>query len=98
MTALFKKDDKVEGRFSRTLPESKFMFQGSLHIYNGKVCFYSVKKDDLSAVIVENKNIHDTLLALFKAAWELAAEIGWFGFNLPIVQYVWCMYVAPVGN
>ena len=53
----------------RFLPKDKFPFTGSVNIYGNKVTLTSHKKT-ITGVIIENKEIADTLRTLFNFAWE----------------------------
>lgn len=51
------------------IPKDKFPFSGSVNIYGNKVSLTSRKKT-ITGVIIENKEIAETLRALFSLAWE----------------------------
>jgi len=53
----------------RYLPKKKFPFTGSVTIYGNKVSLVSQRKT-VTGVIVENKEIAQTLRVLFNLAWE----------------------------
>ncbi len=55
-------------RERRVLPKEKFPFLGSLTIYGNKVALISQKKT-VTGVIVENKEIAETLRTMFDLAW-----------------------------
>jgi len=53
----------------RFLPKEKFPFSGGLNIYGNKISLTSYKKT-ITGVIIENKEIADTLRTLFNLAWK----------------------------
>lgn len=63
---LKEKDGTDERHF---LPKEKFPFSGSVNIYGNKISLTSYKKT-ITGVIVENKEIADTLRTLFNLAWK----------------------------
>jgi len=63
------KENLIERRF---LPKEKFPFSGSVNIYGNKISLISQKKT-VTGVIIENKEIANTLRAMFNLAWDAAA-------------------------
>lgn len=61
-----KQEKDAEFRF---LPKDKFPFTGSVNIYGNKVTLTSHKKT-ITGVIIENREIADTLRAFFDLAWK----------------------------
>jgi len=60
----------------RFLSKEKFPFVGSMNIYGNKVALTSHKKTT-TGVIIENKEIAETMRAIFNLAWEsLDKKIG----------------------
>ncbi len=57
----------------RFLPKEKFPFAGSVTIYGNKVSLISQKRT-ISGVIIENKEIADTLKTIFNLAWEASEK------------------------
>ena len=53
----------------RFIPKDIFPFTGSVNIYGNKISLTSRKKT-ITGVIIENKEIADTLRALFSLAWD----------------------------
>ncbi|MBI2109408.1 MAG: hypothetical protein HYT93_04545 [Parcubacteria group bacterium] len=60
------KEGTKERRF---LDKNKFPFTGGINVYGNKVSMTSRKKT-ITGVIIENKEIADTVRALFNLAWE----------------------------
>ncbi len=56
-------------RERRFLPKEKFPFAGSVTIYGNKVALIN-HKTTVSGVIIENKEIAETLRTMFNLAWE----------------------------
>ncbi len=57
----------------RFLPKDIFPFTGSITIYGNKVSLISQKRT-ISGVIIENKEIADTLRTMFNFAWETSEK------------------------
>lgn len=56
------------------LPKKDFPFSACCHIYGNKVAFYSYRTHDLTGVLIENENIRQTQMALFRLAWDSARK------------------------
>jgi len=65
--------DKARLLEKRVLPKEKFPISSSLFIYDDKVSIVSLK-GKLVGVIIENKEISNTLRLIFNLAWEAAEE------------------------
>lgn len=66
-----KPKEKLKER--RFLPKDIFPFTGSVTIYGNKVSLISQKRT-ISGVIIENKEITDTLRTMFNLAWEASEK------------------------
>ena len=66
-------DDEEKLRERRFVPFEKFPFSSDVTIYGNKVAFASLR-GDLAGVIIENKQIADSLQLLFDLAWEAAEK------------------------
>ena len=60
-------------RERRFLPKEKFPFAGSVTIYGNKVALIN-QKTTVSGVIIENKEIAETLRTMFNLAWEASEK------------------------
>jgi sugar-specific transcriptional regulator TrmB len=66
-------DDEERLRERRFVPFDKFPFSSDVTIYGNKVAVASLR-NDLAGVIIENKQIADSLRLLFELAWEAAGK------------------------
>lgn len=71
-TIEYSKNDKRMHRESTFISKEDFPFDGCMHIYWNKVAFYSYKSSDLTGILIENDNIKNIMLSIFKLAWESA--------------------------
>jgi len=74
-TKIYKNLDQELNRFSMLIPEEKFPFPASFHIYWNKVSFYSSFENELTWIIIENKHIRDTQFSMFQLWWEMAKQL-----------------------
>ena len=72
ITQEYQKKDKDMNRTSLLLPSEEYPFDTCIHIYGGKVAFYSYFKNDLTGVLITNKFIQKTQMSLFRSAWNFA--------------------------
>lgn len=67
------KDDKSSHRFlPKTIPPQNIILQ----IYENKITYYSLRKDNKMAVIIDDKDISGMQLALFHFFWDMSALNG----------------------
>ncbi|MFA7253742.1 MAG: helix-turn-helix domain-containing protein [Patescibacteria group bacterium] len=70
-TADYLAHDKTELRETRVVKKSLFTCKLEIQIYGNKVSFCNYNKDDvLVAVIIDNKNIAESMRGLFELAWR----------------------------
>ena len=74
-TRQYQEQDECMRRVSLLLPEKKFPFASCMHIYDGKVAFYSYQKNDLTGVLIENPLIYETQKSIFQLAWDQARSM-----------------------
>ena len=60
-----------------------FPFSTEINIYNNKVSFVTFSREYHIGVIIDNKEIHNSMLGLFKLCWELGRK------NLTQLQPLW---------
>lgn len=53
-----------------------YPIESCIQIYGDKVAFYSYKNDDLTWVVINNKNMAITQKALFDGMWKLAQQLS----------------------
>ncbi len=70
----YRENDELVNRVSLLVPEQNFPFDTCTHIYWNKVAYFSYKKWDMTWVIIENENIKNAALSLFKLAWNYATN------------------------
>ena len=68
----YSKNDKKMNRTSVFVDKEIYPVDWCLHIYWNKVAFYSYKASDLTGILIENENIKNIMLSIFKLAWESA--------------------------
>lgn len=73
-TQKYMENDQEVNRHTLLLPENDFPFPGSFYIYWSKIAFFSFTYNNLHWVVIENKNILDTQISLFKIAWKMAKQ------------------------
>ena len=67
---------EIKKRSPRYLPEVMHgKFQSVIIIFDDKVAFISSLKE-LSAILIQSKEIHDTSLAMFEGLWSVSQEYG----------------------
>ncbi len=71
---LFEKTDAAMLRESRFLPKDKFPFSGDISIYGDEVVISAIKSAKPFGVIMESKEIADSLRAVFELAWQGTAK------------------------
>ncbi len=71
---LLKKTDVAMLRESRFLPKNKFPFSGDISIYGDEVVISAIKSAKPFGVIIESKDIADSLRAVFELAWQGAEK------------------------
>jgi sugar-specific transcriptional regulator TrmB len=77
-TPLAKERIKIDNEINRTsllVPKEKFFFDSSFQIYQNKVAFYSYRETDLTGVLIENEHIQETMLNVFRMAWNYAKTL-----------------------
>jgi hypothetical protein len=63
-------------RTTLSIPKNMFPFHIGIHIYSSnKVALYSMSRNDMTGIIIENENITTSLLSLFKLAWDYAKTL-----------------------
>ncbi|MCP4523063.1 MAG: hypothetical protein GY828_02485 [Candidatus Gracilibacteria bacterium] len=69
----YMRNNKSINRVTMSIPKGMFPFSIGLHIYStDKVALYSMQRDDMTGIIIENKNIKESLLSMFKLAWNFS--------------------------
>ena len=71
--AYLKESDSVMLRESRFIPQEKFPFSCDMAIYENKVALSALKGDPIG-IIIESKEIVDSLRSIFYLAWEAAEK------------------------
>lgn len=71
---LFAKTDTAALRESRFLPKNKFPFSGDISIYGDEVVMSAIKSAKPFGIIIESKEIADSLRAFFELAWQGAEK------------------------
>jgi sugar-specific transcriptional regulator TrmB len=66
------KVDKQEAREMRIVPKEKFLFRNEINILDGWVAITSYK--ELIALVIESKEITETLRNIFELCWEGSAK------------------------
>lgn len=67
-------NNKRNLREIRLVPPTEFSFANEINIYDDKVAIISFGKDQLLGMIIESPEIADTQRAIFRMAWEFAAQ------------------------
>ena len=47
----------------------EFPFKNDIAIYEDKVAIMSLSKDEIISILIENKNVADTMKAVFDLSW-----------------------------
>ena len=71
---ILKKTDVAMLRESRFLPTDKFPFSGDISIYGDEVVISAVRSAKPFGIIIESKEIADSLRAFFELAWQGAEK------------------------
>ncbi len=71
--AIYQSTDQKMLRESRYIPPEKFPFSCDITIYENKVAFAALR-DKLFGVIIESKEVADSVRALFSLAWDAAEK------------------------
>ena len=71
---LFAKTDAAMLRESRFLPKNKFPFSGDISIYGDEVVISAIKSAKPFGIIIESREIADSLRAVFELAWQGAVK------------------------
>ena len=71
---LFAKTDSAMLRESRFLSKNKFPFSGDISIYGDEVVMSAIKSAKPFGIIIESKEIADSLRAVFELAWQGAEK------------------------
>jgi len=71
-TQKYSQIDKKMNRESIFVNRIEYPLEWCMHIYGDKVAFYSYKSNDLTGILIENKNIKNIMLSIFRLAWESA--------------------------
>ena len=71
---ILKKTDSAMLRESRFLPKDKFPFSGDISIYGDEVVISAIKSAKPFGIIMESKEIADSLRAVFELAWQGAVK------------------------
>jgi hypothetical protein len=74
LSEAWKKNSLNKKREYRILDNMEYPLENCIQIYAGKVAFYSLKNDDLTGIIIENKYIYQTQLTLFNYIWSKIKE------------------------
>lgn len=74
ITEAWKKNSENKKREYKVLENKNYPLENCIQIYAGKVAFYSLKNDDLTGVIIDNKYIYDTQSTLFNFIWDNIKE------------------------
>lgn len=74
-TREYRKNDEKMHKRTLLLPEDQYPFETCIHVYAGKVAFYSYSQQDMSGIIIQNEKMHDTMLSLLKASWDYARTL-----------------------
>ncbi|QQS21004.1 MAG: hypothetical protein IPL87_00390 [Candidatus Moraniibacteriota bacterium] len=53
---------------------ARYPMKTEVNIYSGKVSFVTFSENSLIGVIIDNREIHDTLLTIWKLAWDLGRK------------------------
>jgi HTH-type transcriptional regulator, sugar sensing transcriptional regulator len=57
----------------RYLEKAAFPFKTVVHVYDGKVSFFTIEKGKIMAIMIEDKNIYEFNKFWFETLWENAA-------------------------
>lgn len=71
-TKEFQKLDSEMNRKSVFVPGEKYYFGGTFQMYNNKLAFYSDEDVTPMGVLIENRQIFDTQMALMRLVWDYA--------------------------
>ncbi len=67
---VYKKHDEQFLRETHLIPKKKMPFSMEIDIYDSnKVAFISYKEDELIGIIIESKNVYQTMRAIFETIW-----------------------------
>ncbi len=66
--------DKEEYRTTRLIPKEEYGFNSEINVYDNKIVFMSLREK--FGLIVESKELSDTLKKIFKLAWKAAGTIN----------------------
>jgi len=70
------KNSKSVNRILLWVPREDFPFEVWMHIYWwNKVALFSLSRNDLSWVVIKNKNVHKTFASMFKMSWNYARTL-----------------------
>ena len=68
-------NDKIN-RITMSIPKDIFPFSIGIHIYStNKIALYSMWMSDMTGIIIENDNIKQSILSMFKLAWNYARTL-----------------------
>lgn len=72
----YMENNKQINRITMSIPKEIFPFSIWIHIYSSnKVALYSMWKLDMTWIIIENENIKNSLVSMFKLAWNYARTL-----------------------
>jgi len=71
----YAKNDIRMNRTTLFVPSDTLPFNCCIHIYGNKISFFSMNDNDLTWILIENKNIKDTIFSMFKMCWNLATQL-----------------------
>lgn len=72
----YMKNNEKMNRITMSIPKDVFPFSIWIHIYSeNKVALYSMSRDDMTGIIIENENITSSLMSMFQLAWNFAKTL-----------------------
>jgi len=72
----YTKNNSKINRVTLSVKKNLFPFKIGMHIYsNDKIALFSIDRADMTGIIIQNKNIRDSMLSMFKLSWNYAKTL-----------------------